>query len=210
MNQNRRLCLVLGDQLSFDLASLQTLDSERDSVLLVEVMEEASHVPHHPQKIALIFSAMRHFAQALRDQGVRVEYVTLDDPHNSGSVPGELRRWQQRLQVEEVHVTECGDWRLEQSIRDCGLPLHWHADTRFLCSRSEFAAWAAGKKQLRMEFFYREMRRKSRLLLNGDGTPVGGAWNFDAENRKSLPKGVKAPTRSVSVMTPSPAKCWTW
>ncbi|WP_027611784.1 cryptochrome/photolyase family protein [Pseudomonas sp. URIL14HWK12:I6] len=193
MNQNRRLCLVLGDQLSFDLASLQTLDSERDTVLLVEVMEEASHVPHHPQKIALIFSAMRHFAQALRDQGVRVEYVTLDDPHNSGSVPGELRRGQQRLQVEEVHVTECGDWRLEQSIRDCGLPLHWHADTRFLCSRAEFAAWAAGKKQLRMEFFYREMRRKSRLLLNGDGTPVGGAWNFDAENRKSLPKGVKAP-----------------
>ncbi|WP_247267489.1 MULTISPECIES: cryptochrome/photolyase family protein [Pseudomonas] len=193
MNQNRRLCLVLGDQLSFDLASLQTLDSERDTVLLVEVMEEASHVPHHPQKIALIFSAMRHFAQALRDQGVRVEYVTLDDPHNSGSVPGELRRWQQRLQVEEVHVTECGDWRLEQSIRDCGLPIHWHADTRFLCSRAEFAAWAAGKKQLRMEFFYREMRRKSRLLLNGDGTPVGGAWNFDAENRKALPKGVKAP-----------------
>ena len=193
MNQNRRLCLVLGDQLSFDLASLQTLDSERDSVLLVEVMEEASHVPHHPQKIALIFSAMRHFAQALRDQGVRVEYVTLDDPHNSGSVPGELRRWQQRLQAEEVHVTECGDWRLEQSIRDCGLPLHWHADTRFLCSRAEFAAWAAGKKQLRMEFFYREMRLKSRLLLNGDGTPVGGAWNFDAENRKALPKGVKAP-----------------
>jgi deoxyribodipyrimidine photolyase-related protein len=193
MNQNRRLCLVLGDQLSFDLASLQTLDSERDTVLLVEVMEEASHVPHHPQKIALIFSAMRHFAQTLRDQGVRVEYVTLDDPHNSGSVPGELRRWQQRLQVEEVHVTECGDWRLEQSIRDCGLSLHWHADTRFLCSRNEFATWAAGKKQLRMEFFYREMRRKSRLLLNGDGTPVGGAWNFDAENRKALPKGVKAP-----------------
>ena len=96
MNRNRRLCLVLGDQLSFDLASLQTLDSERDTVLLVEVMEEASHVPHHPQKIALIFSAMRHFAQSLRDQGIRVEYVTLDDPHNSGSVPGELRRWQQR------------------------------------------------------------------------------------------------------------------
>lgn len=193
MNVTRRLCLVLGDQLSFDLASLQMLDSQRDSVLLVEVMEEASHVPHHPQKIALIFSAMRHFAQALRDRGVRVEYVTLDDPYNSGSVPGELRRWHQRLQAEEVHVTECGDWRLEQSIKDCGLPVYWHADTRFLCSRAEFSDWAAGKKQLRMEFFYREMRRKSRLLLNGDGTPVGGAWNFDAENRKTLPKGVKAP-----------------
>ncbi len=193
MNTTRRLCLVLGDQLSFDLASLQALDAERDTVLLVEVMEEASHVPHHPQKIALIFSAMRHFAQALRDQGVRVEYVRLDDPENSGSVPGELHRWQALLQAEEVHVTECGDWRLEQSMKECGLPIHWHADTRFLCGREEFAAWAKGKKQLRMEFFYREMRRKSRLLLNGDGSPVGGAWNFDAENRKALPKSVKAP-----------------
>lgn len=193
MNITRRLCLVLGDQLSFDLASLQALDIERDTVLLVEVMEEASHVPHHPQKIALIFSAMRHFAQALRDQGIRVEYVTLDDPENSGSVPGELHRWQALLQAEQVHITECGDWRLEHSIKECGLPIHWHADARFLCSREEFAAWAEGKKQLRMEFFYREMRRKSRLLLNGDGSPVGGAWNFDAENRKALPKGVKAP-----------------
>jgi deoxyribodipyrimidine photolyase-related protein len=193
MNKRHRLCLVLGDQLSFDLASLQKLDAQCDTVLLVEVMEEASHVPHHPQKIALIFSAMRHFAKALQDQGLQVEYVTLDDPQNSGSVASELRRWQQLLQAEEVHVTECGDWRLEQALKDCGLAIHWHADTRFVCSRAEFGAWAQGKKQLRMEFFYREMRRKSGLLLNGDGSPVGGAWNFDAENRKALPKGVKAP-----------------
>lgn len=193
MNTLQRLCLVLGDQLSFDLASLQGLDAERDAVLMVEVMEEASHVPHHPQKITLIFSAMRHFAQALQQRGIRVHYVPLDDPQNSGSVPGELQRWQALLQPEALHLTECGDWRLEQSLKDCGLPIQWHADNRFLCARDEFAAWAKGKKQLRMEFFYREMRRKSGLLLNGDGTPVGGAWNFDAENRKALPKNVTAP-----------------
>lgn len=193
MNKVNRLYLILGDQLSFDLASLQGLDCASDAVLMVEVMEEASHVPHHPQKIVLIFSAMRHFAKALQAQGVRVEYVTLEDPNNSGSVPAELRRWQALLQPAELHVTECGDWRLEQSLKECGVAIDWHADTLFLCSRAEFSAWAAGKKQLRMEFFYREMRRKSRLLINGDGTPVGGAWNFDAENRKALPKGVKAP-----------------
>lgn len=193
MTQAPRLHLILGDQLSFDLASLAGLIPERDTVLMVEVMEEASHVPHHPQKIVLIFSAMRHFAEALRERGVRVQYVMLDDPQNTGSVPGELQRWQALLRAEELHITECGDWRLEQSIKDCGLPIQWHADTRFLCSRDEFSSWAHGKKQLRMEFFYREMRRKSRLLLNGDGTPVGGAWNFDAENRKALPKGVAAP-----------------
>lgn len=193
MNKLHRLCLVLGDQLSFDLASLQGLDAERDTVLLVEVMEEASYVPHHPQKIILIFSAMRHFAQALQQRGIRVEYVTLDDPKNSGSIPGELKRWQSLVAPDEVHLTECGDWRLEESIKACCFPIHWHSDTRFLCTRSEFSSWAAGKKQLRMEFFYREMRRKSGLLLNGDGSPVGGAWNFDAENRKALPKNVTAP-----------------
>ncbi|MGF0238004.1 cryptochrome/photolyase family protein [Rhodococcus sp. IEGM1300] len=193
MTKIRRLCLVLGDQLSFDLASLHALDPEHDAVLLVEVMEEASHVPHHPQKIVLIFSAMRHFAEALRQRGMRVQYVPLDDPQNSGSVPSELQRWHTLLKPHEVHLTECGDWRLEQSLKDCGLPITWHADSRFLCNRDEFSAWADGKKQLRMEFFYREMRRKSGLLINGDGTPVGGAWNFDADNRKALPKGVSAP-----------------
>ena len=91
MNKTHRLCLVLGDQLSFDLASLAGLDGEHDTVLMVEVMEEATHVAHHPQKIALIFSAMRHFAKALQARVIRVHYVTLDDPQNSGSVPGELR-----------------------------------------------------------------------------------------------------------------------
>ena len=194
MNTTRRLCLVLGDQLSFNLASLRALEKESDTVLMVEVMEEASHVTHHPQKITLIFSAMRHFAEALKQRGIRVQYVTLDDPHNTGSVPRELRRWQEHLQPDELHLTECGDWRLEHSIRACGLAIEWHPDSRFLCSRAEFSNWAQGKKQLRMEFFYREMRRKSRLLLNGDGSPVGGAWNFDAENRKALPKGVRPPS----------------
>ncbi|UST98287.1 cryptochrome/photolyase family protein [Pseudomonas siliginis] len=188
-----RLLLILGDQLSFDLASLQPLDPQHDLLLMVEVMEEATHVAHHPQKIALIFSAMRHFAEALRDKGFRVQYVSLDDPDNRGSIPGELQRWQTLTGADEIHITECGDWRLEQSIKDSGLPVHWHSDSRFLCSREEFSNWASGKKQLRMEYFYREMRRKSRLLLNGDGTPVGGAWNFDAENRKALPKHAKPP-----------------
>ena len=189
----RRLVLVLGDQLSFDLPSLQGLDPRRDAVLLAEVMAEAEHVPHHPQKIALIFSAMRHFAEALRGRGFAVHYVTLEDPHNSGSLPGELRRWATLLRPSELHLTECGDWRLEQALKQCGLAIHWHPDSRFLCARDEFARWAEGRKQLRMEYFYREMRRKSGLLLNGDGTPEGGAWNFDSENRKALPRQIKAP-----------------
>ena len=135
VEKTQRLCLVLGDQLSFDLPSLTALEQQRGTVLMVEVMEEATYVPHHPQKIILIFSAMRHFAQALRDRGWRVQYVTLDDPQNTGSVPGELQRWHTLLQADEVHVTECGDWRLEASIKASGLDVKWHADTRFLFRR---------------------------------------------------------------------------
>ena len=189
----RRLALVLGDQLSFDLPSLQALDPQQDAVLLAEVAAETDYVPHHPQKIALIFSAMRHFAEALVERGWRVHYVKLDDAQNSGSLPGEVQRWAAQLQAAEVHITECGEWRLEQALQVCDVPITWHADSRFICGRDEFARWAEGRKQLRMEFFYREMRRKTGLLLNGDGTPVGGAWNFDAENRKALPKQIKAP-----------------
>ncbi|AJE21434.1 cryptochrome/photolyase family protein [Azotobacter chroococcum] len=189
----RRLALVLGDQLSFELASLRGLDPRQDAVLLAEVREEVTRVPYHPKKIALIFSAMRHFAEALRRRGFRVHYVTLDDPDNCGSLPGELVRWADRLRAGEVHLTECGDWRLEQSLCHCGLPLVWHADTRFLCGRAEFARWAADRQPLRMEFFYREMRRKSGLLLDADGAPLGGGWNYDGQGRKPLPAGVEAP-----------------
>lgn len=189
----RRLGLVLGDQLSFDLSLFDALDPQEDVLLLAEVAEEARYVAHHPQKIALIFSAMRHFADALRERGWRVIYVRFDDPHNSGSLPGELRRWSDRLRAREVHITECGEWRLQQALEDSGLPLNWHEDRRFLCSRADFARWAAGRRQLRMELFYREMRRRSGLLLEPDGQPCGGSWNLDAENRKTLPKGLRGP-----------------
>ncbi|SDI48423.1 cryptochrome/photolyase family protein [Pseudomonas panipatensis] len=189
----RRLGLLLGDQLSFDLELFDVLDGRQDALLMAEVEAEARYVAHHPRKIALIFSAMRHFAEALRERGWRVIYVRLDDAGNSGSLPGELRRWHDALGAPQVHVTECGEWRLEQALRDCGLPLVWHADRRFLCSREDFACWAGGRRQLRMELFYREMRKRAGLLLEPDGRPLGGAWNLDAENRKALPRGLRGP-----------------
>lgn len=188
-----RLGLVLGDQLSFDLELLKVLDPVHDTLLMAEVDSEARYVRHHPQKILLIFSAMRHFAERLREQGWRVIYVKLDDPDNSGSLPGELRRWQTALGAAQLHVTECGEWRLEQALRDAGLPLTVHVDRRFLCSREAFRDWAAGRTSLRMEYFYREMRRQSGLLLEPDGRPCGGTWNLDADNRKALPRGLRGP-----------------
>ncbi|BAP45230.1 deoxyribodipyrimidine photolyase-like protein protein [Pseudomonas sp. StFLB209] len=188
-----KLGLILGDQLSFELDLLQTLDRRRDVLLMAEVRDETRYVPHHPQKIVLIFSAMRHFAEALRQRGWQLVYVKLDDADNSGSIAGELLRWQAHLNASQVHVTECGEWRLEQALHDSGLPLVWHKDRRFLCSRHYFAGWAAGRSQLRMESFYRLMRQRGGWLLEPDGSPTGGAWNFDSDNRKSLPRGLRGP-----------------
>ena len=116
MTKARRLGVLLGDQLSFDLSLFDALDPAQDALLLAEVMDEATYVAHHPQKIALIFSAMRHFAQALEERGWRVIYVRLDDADNRGSLPGELLRWAERLGVAQVHLTECGEWRLQEAL----------------------------------------------------------------------------------------------
>jgi deoxyribodipyrimidine photolyase-related protein len=189
---------VLGDQLSRTLSSLNGLDKANDIVLMVEVQEEATYVRHHKQKIAFLFSAMRHFADSLRQEGVVVDYVRLDDPANTHSFSGELERAVMRHQAREVFVTEPGEWRVWEMMQDwrenLGIPVHIREDSRFLCSRDEFMRWADGRKQYRMEFFYREMRCKTGLLMDGD-EPEGGQWNYDHDNRKSLPASATLPVR---------------
>lgn len=192
------LRFILGDQLSRSISSLAGIDRARDVVLMVEVAEETAYVPHHRQKIALVLSAMRHFADDLRAEGLRVDYVRLDDPANTGSFGGELQRAVERHRPARIVVTEPGEWRVWEAMghweERLGLPVAVRADDRFLCSRAEFARWAEGRRSFRMEHFYREMRRKTGLLMDGDA-PVGGQWNFDAENRKALPKGMQPPDR---------------
>src|SRR6056297_3809354 len=178
-----RLVLILGDQLSGDIAALREADRDRDVVVMAEVMDEASYVPHHPKKIAFLFAAMRKFAARLVDEGWTVRYTRLDDADNAGSIPGELLRAAEATGATEVLATEPGEFRLIAALEDCPLPVHQFPDDRFLCSHAEFEAWAEGRKELRMEWFYREMRRKTGLMMEGD-KPAGGKWNFDHDNRK--------------------------
>ncbi len=178
-----RLILIAGDQLTPTVAALRAADKAQDTVVMAEVMAEAAYVRHHPQKIALVFSAMRHFADELAAQGWRVAYTRLDDPANSHSLPGELLRRAAETGATEVLATRPGEWRLIAALEETPLAVTLLPDDRFLCSEAEFVAWAEGRKQLRMEFFYREMRRKTGLLMEGD-QPAGGQWNFDHDNRK--------------------------
>ncbi len=183
----KALRLVLGDQLSLTLSSLSDCNKQEDIILMCEVWDEATYVRHHKKKIAFLFSAMRHFAAELRQEGYRVEYIVLDDPLNSGSFQGEVRRALERFSPEEIVVTEPGESRVLDDMKQWqgkfSLPVEIRADDRFLCSLPAFYSWAQGRKQLRMEFFYREMRRSYNILMAGD-EPEGGEWNYDSENRK--------------------------
>ena len=177
------IALILGDQLSPDISSLRGMAPGDCTVLMCEVMAEASYVPHHRKKIALIFAAMRHFAAELREAGWQVDYVTLDDPANTGSLRTEAERAMQRHGAHNLRVTEPGEWRLLHDMREWRPVPDILPDDRFLCSHVEFEAWAEGRKSLRMEYFYRVMRRKTGLLMDGED-PAGGQWKFDHDNRK--------------------------
>ncbi len=192
------LRLVLGDQLTDDLSALRDLDPKTDVVLMAEVLGEATYVKHHKQKLALIFGGMRNFAARLRARGVEVRYVGLEDPDNTHSIDGEVLRALAERAFDRVVVTECGEWRLQTLLESlsqrCATPIDIREDDRFLCSREAFAAWSRDRNELVMEIFYRTMRRKTGLLMEGD-KPAGGQWNYDRENRKRLPKGLAPPRR---------------
>lgn len=183
-----RIGLILGDQLTPTLASLRVLDPATDRLVMAEVTEEATYVRHHPQKIALIFSAMRHFAEELRAGGWQIDYHTYDPDSEFTSVFQVLSHACERHKADGVVLTQCGEYRLQHDMDmnwsdKLELPVEIYGDDRFIATTSEFAAWADGRKQLRMEYFYREMRRKTGYLMDGD-EPVGGQWNYDADNRK--------------------------
>ena len=186
------LRLVLGDQLSENLSSLRDANKS-DVILMAEVRQEATYVKHHRKKIAFIFSAMRHFARGLADRGYRVVYVKYGDSNNSGSLKGEVQRHLDKKNLDRVVITEPGEYRLLSDMRgwesDLGTKVEILPDDRFIATHEEFAEWAGGRKELTMEYWYRKMRKKTGLLMDGD-QPAGGQWNFDRENRKQLKRGM--------------------
>ena len=193
------LRFILGDQLSRQISSLDGI-APGDTILMAEVEAEATYAPHHAQKIAFVFSAMRHHAEVLRAEGLDVDYVCIDDSANTHSFTSELLRAISRHQPDRIIITEPGEWRVLDMMRHwasgTGLPVEMRQDDRFLCSIGEFAAWAGERKNLRMEFFYRDMRRKTGYLMR-EAEPEGGQWNFDRDNRQPLPGRMAIPQRNA-------------
>ena len=197
-----RLILILGDQLDIDASVLSDINPAHDTLWMAEVMEESTHIASSKQRTTVFLSAMRHFAQTLRAKGWPLIYSELDDPHNTGTLAGELAKAIAHIKPTQLVMTAPGDWRVLQSLRAVAkahaLPLEVRDDTHFFSTVRDFANHAQGRKQLRLEYFYRELRQKNGILMEGK-KPIGGQWNFDADNRGSFGKQgsglLPAPTR---------------
>lgn len=213
----RQLVLILGDQLDEDSSAFDGFDPNQDMVLMVEAFEESTHVWSHKIRTTLFLSAMRHFAESLKQRGWWVDYRALDTHGDKTLADGLLAAIEQH-QPQAVIGVEPGDLRVRQQIEDAiksgasftrihslkalkdtqkeatndvsGAFLTWREDKHFLCSLPQFRKWAGKSTSLRMEFFYRTMRKQYKVLMDADETdqPVGGQWNFDADNRKSFGK----------------------
>jgi deoxyribodipyrimidine photolyase-related protein len=202
MPNTRQLIIILGDQLDRESPALNSIDPDQDLIWMAEVRQESEHVPSSKIRTALFLSAMRHFAQAQRSLNRRVDYVELTDPKNTHDLGRELERAIQSHRPSRLTVVQPGDWRVLELLRStaqtAGLDLEILDDPHFLVSLDEFRSHAKGRKQLRLEYFYREVRQKTGLLMQ-DGQPVGGQWNFDVENRGAFdqggPSGVPKPCR---------------
>jgi deoxyribodipyrimidine photolyase-related protein len=197
--KTRNLILILGDQLDRESAALRDADKKRDVIVMIEAREESTYVWSSKIRTALFLSAMRHHAQWLQSQGFSVHYRKLEK-ENDASLAAGLEAEITLCGPAAVICVEPGDLRVTAALQDCAsaqaVPLDIRVDTHFLCTQSEFGQWAGSNKSLRMEFFYRVVRRKHAVLMQGE-EPEGGQWNYDAENRKAFgkagPKNVPNP-----------------
>ena len=191
----RRLLLLFGDQLDNRYLNAAGLDPKLDAVLMMEVSEEACHVPSHKARTTLFLSAMRHFALRLVEDGAPLIYRRLDETGPGGSFARELlclaKCW--KGEPESLVVVRPGEWRVLRDVEAVCEELGWTfemiEDDHFLSTPAQFSRWAKGRKQLVMEYFYRDLRRRLDVLMTAEKKPEGGQWNFDKDNRKPLKRG---------------------
>jgi deoxyribodipyrimidine photolyase-related protein len=187
MPDARTLRLILGDQLN-SAHSWFAKPDEDVTYVLMEVRQETDYVTHHIQKVAAFFAAMRAFAAHLERRGHSVVYLRLDDPDNDQTVPGNVQRLLRRRRISRFEYLQPDEHRLDQQLgkmpEAAGCSTHCEDTEHFLTARHDLKQMFAGKKRFLMESFYRRMRKRFDVLMEGD-KPVGGKWNFDASNRRS-------------------------
>ncbi|HRJ19790.1 MAG TPA: cryptochrome/photolyase family protein [Bryobacteraceae bacterium] len=189
------IAVILGDQLDHASPVLHG----GNLVWMAEASGESTHVPSHKARIALFLSAMRHFRDELLVRGREVLY----HEQASGELATLLAADVARLRPSRVSVVQPGDFRVLESLRQAIPDIEVVEDPHFYESPDFFRSWASGRKQLRLEYFYRELRRRHNVLMDGP-QPAGGAWNFDASNREAFPRSGPGPLPAPVRFDPDP------
>ncbi len=192
-----KLRLILGDQLNEKHSWFEEKDKET-LYFMAEVLTETGYVKHHIQKVIGFFLAMRNFSEKLSEAGHELLYYKLDDKENEQSFPDNLRALLDKYDIEKFEYQLPDEWRLDKEMREFCESLDIETDTadteHFMTERDYLKDFFEGKKTYLMENFYRSIRKKYDILMEADGkTPLTGKWNYDASNRKKLPKSVKIP-----------------
>jgi len=200
----RHLIIVLGDQLDRHSSAFDEFDPSQDAVWMAEVQEESGHVWSSKARIVMFLNVMRHFASSLRKEGISLYYRRIDDLENRQEFTSELMQCLQNTSPQRLIITEPGEYQVKKAFIDIckrlNMPLDIRLNRGFLCSYETFEEHAARHKQLRLEFFYREMRRRHHVLMDAE-KPLGGKWNFDAQNRQVFSRkgtGISSPPVSFS------------
>lgn len=192
MQHIRHLIFILGDHLNESISSLDGFDPQQDHVFMAEVMGESNKVWSHKARIVYFLSAMRHFHQILLQKKYPITYYPLDGQSSYTTFTDALTVFLSEFQVEKVIVTEPGEYAVKEELIDLchlkGVELELRTDSLFLSTVDDFSKFAQGKKQLRMEYFYRDMRKKYTVLMDENNQPEGGQWNYDKENQGSFGK----------------------
>ncbi len=189
----KTLRLVLGDQLN---KRHSWFEQPRQDViyLMAEMRQETDYVTHHIQKVVAFFLSMRTFSDELREDGHQVLYLRISDPENPQNLPELIRKTIRQESIERFEYQLPDEYRLDRQLEELcnglSIPTEVYDTEHFYTSREELAAFFKGKKQLLMESFYRMMRKKHGVLMDGS-QPVGGQWNYDRQNRKTW-KGTPA------------------
>ncbi len=185
--------LILGDQLSPHHSLLDPAQRHERVVVMIESLGRVRAHHYHKQKVTLVLSAMRHYAEELRAAGWTVDY------REANSFIAGLQAHIAEFQPQRLLMLEAAEWQARQTQRELAEKLNVEIslsrNTHFLCEQ-HLPKETPGKKLI-LEYFYRAMRKQFGVLLEKDGSPIGGAWNFDAENRKPY-KGKPVPLVPIS------------
>ncbi|MDX2050320.1 MAG: cryptochrome/photolyase family protein [Rickettsiaceae bacterium] len=187
--------LILSDQLSRTISSLKHANKD-DLIVFYETSFDLYKINHHKKKIAFLLASARRFAESLVGEGLNVFYLKCDDQNNTGNFNNDIESIILSHNISKIIVTDPNNWALKEFFVDLSKKYHVTIleDDRFLATSKDFAEFASTRKELRMEYFYRSMRKKYNILMHNN-EPIGGKWNYDSENRRAFNNQTQIPKR---------------